>query len=303
MPDDSDATLDEDEPTSKKAPAARTRAKKGPEAAASAPADDEEGLPELPQKRGGGSGAVWAAVILIIVVALVAGVWLKVKQDRKQAAEARANRLSVVRSQLGVVQTRVDKALREFEQPQPNVDQAIDALNTAAEGITALTQQTMGVEQDVAAKLTELQGELRQAAQGLEQDRAQYEKAVKQARDDLKLAATRRVNPALQKLRLLTPSIGGGLEQPVPARRPAGGAGGEAAPAAGEATEAAAPAAGGAAPTVGSAAPVTGASAPPAGTAAPATGATATGSTTSSPAPAEAAPAQPSPTPATPAGG
>jgi hypothetical protein len=152
---------------------------------------------------------VWIAIIIIIVVALVAGVCLKVRSDRREAEARRAREMAVISSQLGVVQSRVEKALGALDQPVPDVDRAAEALNGAAEGITAVAQNASAADAGVADKLVGLQGNLRTAAQGLQEDKTQYEQKVAAARDELKSSATQRVRPILESMKLVTSSIGG----------------------------------------------------------------------------------------------
>jgi len=221
MPDGTDKTLDDD-PTSEddapKKPAQRPRkAAVRPKPAPPSGLDDDDDLPATAPRRPGGSGLIWVAIILVVVALLVAGVWLKYRQESREAEARRQKELASLSSQLGVVQNRVEKALRDLDQSEPNVEGAIDSLNKAAEGIvTAATPSPSGVPSDVADKLVRLQGDIRTASQDLEQDQAQYEVKVKAAREDLRQAATRRVRPIVDGLRLVGTSLGASPSQPVP---------------------------------------------------------------------------------------
>jgi len=222
MPDDTDKTLDgdpSDEDDAAQKPASRPR-KAGPRPKPPVPSDldDDSDLPVAPPRSSGGSGAVWVAIILIVVAALVAGVWWKHWQDSRAAEARKQKELAALSSQLGVVQNRIGKALRDLDQSEPDVEGAIDSLNKAAEGIVmAATPSGSGVASDVADKLVRLQGDIRTASQGLEQDKSEYEKKIKAAREDLRSAATRRVRPIVDGLRLVGTSLGSSPSQPVPA--------------------------------------------------------------------------------------
>ncbi len=220
MPDDTDKTLNDAEDADtlrKRAPRARKAAVRLTPAAMDEPSADDD-LPAVPPRSSGGGGAVWVAIILVVVAVLVAGVWLKHRSNQRAAEASRQQQLALISDQLSRVQTRVKNALRELEQPEPDVDRAIESLNDAAEGVTQVAQYAAGEGQGVADQLVRLQGDIRTASQGLEQDRAQYEEKVKAAREELKLAATRRVRPIVDDLRIIGPSLGASPEQPLPPR-------------------------------------------------------------------------------------
>jgi len=227
MPDKDDAELEADqedvdaEATEEpKAPRKRPRksAPKKPPQEEPADEEDEDVLPEpvIPPSRGG-SGAFVVVIVLFIVALLVAGVWWRRERAIEDARARRERDRSIAASQLGTVQDRVGKALRDLDQADPNVERAIETLNDASENVGVLAQNVAHIEDgaDMGLTLADIQTALRQAAQGLEDDQRQYEEAVAAAQEDLKVATTGRVRPIAKKISGLVSSYVGDAETPV----------------------------------------------------------------------------------------
>lgn len=227
MPDKDDAELEADqedadaEATEKpKAPRKRPRksAPKKPPKEEPADEEDEDVLPEpvIPPSRGG-SGAFVAVIVVFIVALLVAGVWWRRERAIEDARARRERDRSIAASQLGTVQDRMGKVLRDLDQADPNVERAIETLNDACANVGVLAQSIAHIEggADMGLTLADIQSAMRQAAQELEDDQRQYEEAVAAAREDLKLATTGRVRPIAKKIAGLVSSYAGDAETPV----------------------------------------------------------------------------------------
>ncbi len=234
MPDKDDTDLEEEQDDNEDAAEEKGPAPKRSRAAAAkkrvtegeADEDDEDVLPDavIPPARGG-SGALAAVIVIVIVAVLVAGVLLQRQSARDKARRDEKARLAVAASQLGTIHDRVNKALRELDQPQPDVDRAIETLNDAAENIAVLAQGTSQIEggSDFSLKLTDLQGSIREATQELEQQQREYEEAVKAARDKLKLSTTRPVRRVAGKIGELASAYAGDVGAPITSPTPRAG--------------------------------------------------------------------------------
>lgn len=226
MPDKDDNDLEKGQGDDEDAEEAKAPAPKRSKAAAAkkraeqdeAAEEDEDLLPDavIPPARGG-SGALVAIIVIVIVAILVAGVWWQQESARKKTREDEKARLKVAASQLGTIQDRVDEALRELDQTEPNVAGAIETLNEASENIGVLARDASQMKggTDLAGMLTELQGAIREATQELEQQRREYEEAVKSAQEKLKLSTTRPVRRIAGKLGDLVSAYGGDVGAPI----------------------------------------------------------------------------------------
>lgn len=231
MPETDDNDLDAEQDDTEDTAAKKDRAPKrsGTASAKKRTTDDEveeeddDVLPDavMPPARGG-SGALVAIVVIVIVAILVAGVWWQQEAARDKARRDEKARLAVAASQLATIQDRVDKALRELDQSEPNVERAIETLNDASENIGVLAQGTSQIEggSDLAGMLTEVQGNIREATQELEQQQREYEEAVQSAREKLKLSTTRPVRRVASKIGELVSAYAGDVGTPISSPTP-----------------------------------------------------------------------------------
>ena len=219
--EDEEAEATEEEKAPRKRPRKSTPKKRPQEEAADE--EDEDVLPEpvIPPSRGGSSAFV-VIIVLFIVVLLVAGVWWQRERAIEDARARRERDRSIAASQLGTIQDRVNKALRDLDQADPDVERAIETLNDACENVGVLAQSISQIDggPDMSLTLTDIQSAMRRTAQELEEDQRQYEAAVEAAREDLKLSTTGRVRPIAKKIAGLVSSYAGDAETPVMMRVP-----------------------------------------------------------------------------------
>ncbi len=227
MPDKDDTEReDEENGEDEKAAAKEKPAPKRSKAAAAknraAEEDDELSDAVIPPARRGSGGLV-VVIVIVIVAILVAGVWWQQTSARENAKEEEKARLASAASSLGTVHDRVEKALRELDRPEPNVERAIETLNDASESIGVLAQGVSQMEggADFSLKLTDIQKEIREATQDLDARQAEYEETVKAAHEKLKSSSTESVRPIANKIGELVSHYTGEVGTPIVSPMPA----------------------------------------------------------------------------------
>jgi uncharacterized protein HemX len=202
----------------------RSKAADAKKKAAEEQEEEEDELSDavIPPARGG-SGALVAVIVILIVAILVAGVWWQQTSAREHAKEKEKARLASAASSLGTVHDRVEKALRELDRPEPNVERAIETLNDASESIGVLAQGVSQMEggADFSLRLTDLQKQIREATQDLDARQAEYEETVKAAHEKLKSSSTESVRPIANKIAELVSHYTGEMGTPIVSPMPA----------------------------------------------------------------------------------
>jgi len=177
---------------------------------------DDDLLPKAgPAPARGGSGAVWAVVLVIVVLALVVTAVLYLRDRQDKAAAARKLEKEQVMGQLDPAKNNIARAAEEIEGDLPDVASAIQALNRAAEQVGELALTPRATKAGVSPQLVDLQGELRDASANLKNRNDQYLEAVAAAQKDLRTAALAEVKPLADRIEILKRGAQGDVDTPL----------------------------------------------------------------------------------------
>jgi len=177
---------------------------------------EEELLPEAaPAAPRGGSGAFIAIVVVFVVIVLAVAAYMHREKTSREEKERRDQQMQVVGTQLGAVKANVAQALKRIDDDPPNVEGAMEALNTAAAQLGEMALAPSTTEAGLSPQLVDLQGQMRTVAQALEARNTQYEEAVAAAQRDLKAGAQDDVKPVAAKLDTLITGAYGDADTPL----------------------------------------------------------------------------------------
>jgi hypothetical protein len=177
------------------------------EGADDATAEDDL-LPEAPARARGGSGGVWAIMLVIVVLALVVTAVLYVKDRREKADAARKLQREQVMGQLEPAKSNIARAAERIQADPPDVAGAIQALNRAAEQVGELASSPRANEAGAAEQLVALQSQLRDASTNLKSHNDRYVK-------ELRTAALAEVEPLANRVDLLKRNAQGDVDTPL----------------------------------------------------------------------------------------
>jgi hypothetical protein len=183
------------------------------------PAEDEDLLPEVTPKaaRSGGSGALWAIIVVFIVIVLAAFAYRHRERMQREADEQRAANRQVLGTQLSRVKDNVAEALKKADADPPDVPGAVAALNTAADQLEELPLSPGAKDANLSSQITSVQGQIRRASQTLNDRNTQYQEAVAAAERELKAAAQDAVKALPGQLDTLVTAAHGDVDTPLSA--------------------------------------------------------------------------------------
>ena len=185
-------------------------------AADEAPGDDEL-LPSAPAAaaRGGGSG-VFIAIVVVFAVIVLAVVAYVVRKNRDEAEKERlVQRKQVLGTQLSAVKANVEQATRRIDESPPNIDGAIEALNTAASQLAELALTPSADEAGLSDELTDLKRQLSASSEALVAQNSEYQEAVSAAERELKTSSLGEIRPLAGKLDTLITGAYGDVDTPL----------------------------------------------------------------------------------------
>ena len=175
---------------------------------------DGDLLPE-PAPARGGSGALVAILVVFVVIVLAVLAYLHREKAKDNAAKLRAQQLQVMGTQLGRVKDNVVRAAKQIEGDPPNVESAIEALNTARDQLGEIALSPSATEAGMSGQLVDLQTQVRATSDTLKGRNDQYLEAVAAAQNELKTSALADVKPLAGKLDTLMTGAQGDVDTPL----------------------------------------------------------------------------------------
>jgi hypothetical protein len=177
---------------------------------------DDDLLPEAaPAPARGGSGALVAILVVFVVIVLAVAAYLHREKTQREAARIKAQQLQVMSTQLGRVKDNVVRAAKQVEGDPPNVESAIEALNTAADQLGEIALSPSATEAGMSVQLVDLQTQVRATSDTVQGRNDQYLEAVAAAQNELKTSALADVKPLAGKLDTLMTGALGDVDTPL----------------------------------------------------------------------------------------
>jgi len=179
-------------------------------------ASDDDLLPEaVPAPARGGSGALVAILVVFVVIVLAVAAYVHRDRAQRKAAERKAQQLQMMATHLGRVKDNVARAASQIDSESPNVDSAIDALNTARDQLGEIALSENAKAAGLSDQLVGLQKQCQDASASLKARNDQYREAVTAAQAELRTSALSDVKPLAGNLDLLITRSQGEVDTPL----------------------------------------------------------------------------------------